>query len=283
MKRTLPLLSILICLLLLSTQVFAGEIYKLSMLPRYSPEEINKRITPLAQHLSQVLNVAVDPTIMINFDEYTKRLASGKVDVGYENPYIYALVSATHEVLAMAVKGEDGDKFRGIIITKKGSGVKTVGDLKGKKIVVVSRTSAGGYLSQKLTLMENGIDLEKDCDVIESADNKHENVIIAVFVGDAEAGFIRESALNQVDKFVPPSQIDVLNRSAWLPNWALSVNRSLPQERKDAIQNSLLSLEKGNPVLKALSIDSFRRATDQDYNFVRKAAGILPQGGRAQF
>ncbi len=276
MKRALPLLLILICLLLHSTHVFAGETYKLSMLPRYSPEEINKRITPLAQHLSQVLNVPVDPTIMINFDEYKKRLLSGKVEIGYENPYIYALVSATHEVLAMAVKGEGGDKFRGIIITKKGSGIKNVGDLKGKKIVVVSRTSAGGYLSQKLTLMENGIDVEKDCDVAEAVDNKQENVIIAVFVGDAEAGFIRESALNRVDTFVPPSQIDVLNRSAWLPNWALSVNRSLPQEQKDAIQKSLLSLEKGNPVLKALSINSFRRATDQEYDSVRRAAGLLP-------
>jgi phosphonate transport system substrate-binding protein len=250
------------------------------MLPRYSAEEINKRITPLAQYLSDVLNVPVEPTIMINFDEYTKRLQSGKIEIGYENPYIYTLVSETHEVLAMTVKGRDGDKFRGIIIAKKGSSIRDVDDLRGKSVMIVSRTAAGGYLSQKLALMERGIDLDKDCEVLEAVDNKQENVIISVFIGDADAGFIRESALNQIEtltnSFVPSSQIEVINRSAWLPNWALSVNRSLPQERKDSIQKALLSLDKDSPVLQGLQIDSFRRATDQEYNSVRKAAGLLP-------
>lgn len=280
MKRALPVLSLCICLLFLSTQVYAGETYKLSMLPRYSAEEINKRITPLAQYLSDVLNVPVEPTIMINFDEYTKRLQSGKIEIGYENPYIYTLVSETHEVLAMTVKGRDGDKFRGIIIAKKGSSIRDVDDLRGKSVMIVSRTAAGGYLSQKLALMERGIDLDKDCEVLEAVDNKQENVIISVFIGDADAGFIRESALNQIEtltnSFVPSSQIEVINRSAWLPNWALSVNRSLPQERKDSIQKALLSLDKDSPVLQGLQIDSFRRATDQEYNSVRKAAGLLP-------
>ncbi len=280
MKRALPVLLLFVCLFLLSTHVYAAESYKLSMLPRYSAEEINKRITPLAQYLSQVLNIPVEPTIMINFDQYTKRVAGGKIEIGYENPYIYTLVSDTHEALAMAVKGRDGDKFRGIIITKKGNRIRDVEDLRGKTVMIVSRTAAGGYLSQKLAMMEKGIDLDKDCEVLEAVDNKQENVIISVFIGEADAGFIRESALDQIDvltkSFVPSSQIEVINRSAWLPNWPVSVNRSLPQERKDAIQNALINLEKGNPVLEALQIDSFRRATDQEYNSIRKAAGLLP-------
>jgi phosphonate transport system substrate-binding protein len=275
MKRTMSLLTILICFLLLSTHVFAGETYKFSMLPRYSPEEINKRITPLVQYLSTVLNIPVESTMMINFDQYTKRVSSGQIEIGYENPYIYTLVSETHEALAMAVKGRDGDKLRGVIIAKKGSDIRDVEDLKGKRVMIVSRKAAGGYLSQKLTMIEKGIDLDKDCEVLEAVDNKQENVIISVFIGEADAGFIRESALDRVNTFVPLSQIEVINRSAWLPNWALSVNRSLPQDRKDAIQQALVSLKKGDPVLMALKIDSFRSATDQEYDSVRKAAGSL--------
>lgn len=276
MKRAVTLLAALTIVLSAAVQAFAGGTYELSMLPRYSPEEINKRITPLATYISQEIGVSVEPTIMINFDQYTKRLAKGDVEIGYENPYIYALVSGAHEVVAMAVKGEDGDKFRGIIISKKGSNIKSLADLKGKKIVIVSRTSAGGYLSQKLTLMENGIDVEKDCEVVEAVDNKQENVIISVFIGEADAGFIRESALNQADTFVPPSQIEVINRSAWLPNWALSVNRSMPKAQKESIQKAVLNLKKDDPVLSSLKIDRFRLATDQEYNSVRKAAGMTP-------
>ncbi|GBE12024.1 ABC transporter, phosphonate, periplasmic substrate-binding protein [bacterium BMS3Bbin14] len=276
MKRALPVLAILTFLLFLSTQVRAEKSYKLSMLPRYSPGEINKRITPLAKLLSKVLHVTVEPTIVMNFDQYTKHLNKGDIQIGYENPYIYVLVSGAHEVLAMAVKGKSGDKFRGIIITKRGSNIKDLADLKGKRIAIVSRTSAGGYLSQKLTLMKNGIDLEKDCNVFAVTNNKQENVIISVFIGEADAGFIRESALSRAAIFVPPSQIVVINRSAWLPNWALSVSRSFSKKQKEAIQKVLLSLKKDGPVLKALKIDSFKLATDSDYNSVRKAAGMLP-------
>lgn len=45
-----------------------------------------------------------------------------------------------------------GEKFRGIIITRKDSPINKIDDLKGKKIMIVSPSSAGGYLSQKLYL-----------------------------------------------------------------------------------------------------------------------------------
>jgi phosphonate transport system substrate-binding protein len=122
--------------------------------------------------------------------------------------------------------------------------------------------------------MKNGLGVEEDCQVSEAVDNKQENVILSVYTGDVDAGFIRESALHQADKFVPPSMIKVINRSAWLPNWALSVKRSLPEEKKKAIKKALIDLNNNNPVIKALKIKSFRAATDEEYDPVREASGI---------
>jgi ABC-type phosphate/phosphonate transport system substrate-binding protein len=97
-----------------------------------------------------------------------------------------------------------------------------------------------------------------------------------VYYGESDAGFIRESALHKVDAYVPPSQIRVIKRTAWLPNWALSVSRSLPDNEKQLIKDALLSLKKGHPVLNALQIDSFLPATDADYDVMRKAADLTP-------
>lgn len=273
MKRV-PALILVLFAICLSTETLAAETYQLSMLPRYSSEEINRRISPLAAYLSKKAGVTIEPIIINNFAQYEKQLKNGGVEIGYENPYIYVLVSKTHEVLAMALKGKGGDKFRGIIIARSDSDIVSVNDLRNRKISIVGRTSAGGYLSQKLTLMKNGLDVEEDCQVSEAVDNKQENVILSVYTGDADAGFIRESALHQADKFVPPSMIKIINRSAWLPNWALSVKRSLPEEKKKAIKKALVDLNNNNSVIKALKIKSFRAATDEEYDPVRQASGI---------
>jgi phosphonate transport system substrate-binding protein len=248
--------------------------YTLSMLPRYSPEEINQRISPLAELLAKRLGAKVEPVVASDFQQFEQRLKRGDIKIGYENPYVYVRVSDQQEVVAMASKGKDGNRFRGIIITRADSDIVEIGDLKGKTVSIVSRSSAGGFLSQKVTLEEKGFDVNKDLQLVEALDNKQENVILSVYYGDVDAGFIRESALRKVDSYVPPTQIRVIKRTAWLPNWALSVNRALPEQIKKAIKETVLNLIKGDKVLEALKIDSFIPAKDTDYDVMRKAAGL---------
>lgn len=273
MKRSLVFIFA-IMIIFFSVNISMGQTYQLSMLPRYSSEEINRRITPLAKYLSQIIGTKVEPVIASNFAQYEKRLKNGDIEIGYENPYIYVLVSDAHEVLTMSKKGKGGDKFRGIIIVRADSNIASLNDLKNRKISIVGFTSAGGYLSQKLTVMQKGIDMDRDCQVSEAVDNKQENVILSVYTGEADAGCIRESALYMADKFVPRSKIKVINRSAWLPNWALSVKRTFPAKMKTAIQRALTKLKENDPVIKALKITGLRAAMDREYDPVRQAAGM---------
>ena len=273
-RLTLRFVCLACCAVMFSSPALYAAGYKLSMLPRYSTEEINKRISPLAEYLSKETGLDISPTLTSTFDQYTKQLSGGSIDIGFENPYIYVLASDRHEAVAMAVKGQDGDKFRGIIIVRKGSPIKSIDDLLDKKIAIVGYNSAGGYLSQKLTLLENDIDVTQDCTIEEAPDNKQENVVFSVYTGDVDAGFIRESALHKVDEFVPQGSITVLARTAWLPNWALSISRKMPREDREKIVKAILSLGTGSPPLDALKIKKFRKADDSEYDSIRKAAGL---------
>ncbi len=248
--------------------------YQLSMLPRYSTEEIYKRITPLADYLKKKTGLDIRPTMTSTFDWYTKALIGGKVAIGFENPYIYVLASKAHEAVAMAIKGKNGDKFRGIIVTRKDSPLHSLIDLRGKKISIVSYTSAGGYLSQKLSLLDKGIDITKECQLEEAPENKQENVVFSVYTGDVDAGFIRESALHKADQFVPSGSIRVLAYTAWLPNWALSVKRSMAAADKKKIARAIQEIPENSPILRALRIKKFRPAKDSDYDVIRRAAGL---------
>jgi phosphonate transport system substrate-binding protein len=248
--------------------VQAGE-YKLSILPRYFPEKLTAMMTPLATYLSKETGVRVTPVLTDNFAQYEAMLLNEKIAIGYENPLVYVNVSPRHEVLATAVKGKGGDKFRGIIITRPDSGITKIAALKGKNIMIVGKTSAGGYLSQKLTLKKMGINVDSDCRLSEAADNRQENVIISVSIGDVDAGFIRESALHKADQFIIPGSITSIEETAWLPNWAFSVNRSMPQHMKDTIQAAILKLPRDSGVLQAMGLTSFVTAADSDYDVMR--------------
>ena len=248
--------------------VQAGE-YKLSILPRYFPEKLTAMITPLATYLSDETGFSIEPVLTDNFASYESELLKGKIAIGYENPLVYVNVSTHHNVIATAVKGEGGDKFRGIIISRPDSGISKIASLKGKRVMIVSKASAGGFLSQKLTLLEKGLDVERDCELSIAADNRQENVIISVSIGDVDAGFIRESAFHKADQFIMPGSVKDIAKTAWLPNWALSVNRDMPQPQKDAIQKALLKLTPDSPALKAMELKSFIAASDSDYEILR--------------
>lgn len=270
MNRIIPILCFFIGLIFASPALSVAEdVYEFSMLPRYFPKKIISMIDPLADYLAGEVGVQITPVLTKDFTEYENRLKNGEIEIGYENPLVYVKVSKSHEVLAMAVKGEGGDRFRGIIITRPDSDIQTFRDLKHKKVMIVGETSAGGFLSQKLTLIENGIAVENDCELEAASDNKQENVIISVSIGDVDAGFIRESALHIADQYIQPGTVKVMAPCAWLPNWALSVNRALPSAKKEAIKAAIIGLDKNSPVLKAMDITGFKPAMDSQYDVIR--------------
>lgn len=267
-----------ICLLpsLLPQATGAAE-YRLSMLPLFGTEEINHRIGPLAEYLSKETGFKITPLLTANFSQYDQQLSSGAIHIGYENPQVYVKNSTAHEAIAMASTEGQGYKFRGIVITRANSPLRTLKDLKGKKISIVSRSSTGGFLSQNLSLLKTGINVLQDCQVEEAPENKQENVIFSVYTGDVDAGFIRESALAQVKDFVPGDAIRVLDNTAWLPNWALSLSRKMPEEDRKKIIRAIEHLQPGNPALKALKVDGFKLAHDSEYDPVREATAGAPK------
>ncbi len=245
-----------------------GREYVLSMLPRYYSDKLTKMMSPLADYLSEQTGEKVRLELTKNFTDYENKLGDGTIDIGYENPFVFSNVVSSHEAIAMAVDKRDGEKFRGIVISRPDSGVKTLADLTGKTVMIVGETSAGGYLSQKLSLMETKIDTT-GINYLTAAENRQENVIIPVSVGDVDAGFIRESAFSVADKYIIPGSVAKVVETAWLPNWAVSVNRGMEPEVKEKIVKALTSLKADSSVMQAIGMIGFKQATDDDYTVMQ--------------
>lgn len=267
----------LLAVCLLAPASRAAEVLTLSMLPRHDPAEIQRRIAPLAAYLSQALGTPVTPLLTRDYTDYEQRLRRGEIAIGYQNPVVTVRVAEVHEVLGVAVDPEDGDRFRGLVVTAHDSPIQSLDDLRGRTVCVVGRTSAGGYLSPRLTLLRRGIAVPGDCRLLEAVGNQQENVLFAVHAGEADAGFIKESALHMADRFLPPGRIRVLAEGEWLPNYALTMRRDLAPAVKSALQEAACRMPPGHPALQALGLKAFRPGADADYASVREA---LPEADR---
>jgi phosphonate transport system substrate-binding protein len=267
-KRSLFLFGLfgLLCCLCSSA---SAENYLLSMPPLFSAEQMTAMLHPLAARLSEETGNDIRLLIAKNVDQYTAEVLHGNIVIGYENPSIYVNISNVHEAIASAVTAQHDTLSRGIIISRPESGISGIEDLKGKKIMIVSRESAGGFLSQKVTLKEKDIDVERDCQLTEAANHSEENVIISVSIGDVDAGFISEYALHKADQYITPGSIISVAKTAPLPNWVVSISRKMPQIQKDDLQKALLSLLPGDPALKAIRVSAFKAASDADYDIIR--------------
>lgn len=246
----------------------------LTVTPRFSPDAQLKQITPLAKRLSEALGERVEVVLSSNFKDMQQRVATGQVDIACISPGLYVNASNAHEAVAILSQGAGGTKLRGVVITRADSDIFSANDLKGRTVTAVAYASPGGYLSQKVALEKRGINPQKDMKLSEAKDNKAENAMLSVYLGDSEAAFMREDAMHSADRFVPPSQIRVVMTGEWFPNWALSVKRTLPQEVKDKIRQAVLSMEPGGPELKALKAQGFAAGGDEDYDIYRKALGL---------
>ena len=239
------------------------------MSPLFSPEQMNTMLHPLATRLSEKTGNNIELLLAKNIDQYSAEVLHGNIVIGYETPAVYVNISNVHEAIASAVAIEHTTLPRGIIITRPESGISGLDDLKGKKIMIVSRISTGGFLSQKLTLQEQGIDVERDCLLSEAAKYQEENVIISVSIGDVDAGFISEYALHKADQYIAPGSVTAIATTAPLPNWVVSVTRTMPELQKNDLKEALLSLSSEDPASKALGIAGFTSASDADYDIIR--------------
>jgi phosphate/phosphite/phosphonate ABC transporter binding protein len=245
---------------------YPPDTVKLGLLPLFSAITLNKRFTPLASYLSEQTGRDFRLVIPRDFDEFVHLVRSGEVDFAYQNPYVYLLLAREGHLnsLALTVSLEPDQprsSFRGLIITRKDSSIRKVSDLKGKRIMIVSSKSAGGYRFQKLFLEDRGIRIEEAADLREA--KRHEEVVLSVYRGQADAGFVRESALKVVRDLVDMDQIRVLARTPYYPNWPFAAHAGTDSGLAQKVRQAIISLEDAK-LLHQVGVEGFTEPLGDD-------------------
>jgi len=143
------------------------------------------------------------------------------------------------------LKGTQQTFYKGQFITKKGSGIKSIADLKGKTFCGVDATSTSGWIIPSINLKANGIDPAKDLKAVTYA-GSHDNVVIAVYKGDCDAGatYVDARDAPAVLKAYPDvkDKVEPFFISIRIPNDGLQFIKGFDPKLRDATVDGLLSM-----------------------------------------
>lgn len=253
-------------------------------LPQYAHTVSYQRHHLVMEYLARVTGLKVRQVYPDTFDQHMDMVGRGLIDITFSNPFIYVKIAEHHGAKAFAriVEAVGRENFRGQIICRADNrSIKTLADLKGKRLIAVDPTSAGGYLYPWSLILEYGLQ-RKDFAEIAFAPGpggKQEKVVMAVYSGKYDAGLIREHTLDIMADKIDLKQIRVLAFSKWYPGWVYAARKGLDPGTLDKIKQALLALNWNNPehrlILERAGFVGVTPAQDRDFDPVRQLADMV--------
>jgi len=252
-------------------------------LPQYSKAVSLERHQDLIAFIKKETGLDIVQVFPKDFDDHMRKVGSGEIDISFSNPFVYIRIARQYDARAFAriIEKEGKDMFRGEICVLKDSPLQTLADLKGKRIMAVSESSAGGYLFQRGMLKEAGIDPDEDLtiDFVQGA-GKQEEAFLAVYSGGYDACFVREGTRTEVMKDqVDISKVRVLAYTPFYPGWVYAGRKGLDPAVLDKIRSVLLKLDFSDPEHKAIlekaNFVKIVPSEDKDFDSIRELASRL--------
>ena len=236
-----------------------------------------------------------------SFGASIEAMGANKAQVGFLNTFSVLLAEQKYQIIPglanlrnyttndidpdKALGGKIEPFYRGEFIASVSSGIKTIADLKGKTFCFVDPNSTSGYIVPHIVLAANGINPDKDFKATQNA-GSHNNVAIAVYKGDCDAGSAYIDILTDTSANLKATYPDIATKVApfydtdRIPNDGVQYVKTLDPKLQAAISDGLLAMANdpgGVAVLKSLyTIAGFQKI---DAHFYDAFAAILKKAG----
>lgn len=249
----------------------------LGIVPTDSSANITERWDNLVKYLEKRLAVPIEVKVATDYAGVITGMQFKHVDFAYFGPksYVEAAARANADCFAIEV-GQDGTNgYYGYIITKKGSPLKTVADLKGKVWAFVDPNSTSGTLVPMVYFMnELKIDPEKYFSKVIYA-GSHEASMMAV-----KAGRIDGASTNDLDMargngklWNKEKDFEIIWTSPLIPGSLMAYRKDLAPTLKKALAEGFLAYN--DPAgLELLKLKRYDPVKDATYDPIRQLIAV---------
>lgn len=268
-----------------------GDSYKpkeltIQFVPSQNADTLEAKAKPLEKLLSKELDIPVKVSVSTNYNTIVEAMKSKKVDVGFLPPTAYTLAhdQKAADVLLQAQRygvnkdGSNNDKlvksYKSQFVVKKDSGIKSLKDMKGKKIALQDVTSTAGYTYPVAELLKEGINPINDMKITNV--KGHDQAIIALLNGDVDVAVTFQDARNIVKKDQPNvfKDTEVVELTEDIPNDTISVRSDMDDKFRDKLKKAFKDIAKtkeGHKIVSEVySHEGYVDSKDSEFDIVRE-------------
>jgi two-component system sensor histidine kinase TtrS len=281
MKLLRNVMPIAIVLSLFAIPALASaKTVRIGVLAKNGPVKALKMWKATGDYLSNKIAGEKFEIIPLEFDAVNPSIDKGAVDFFLVNSsmFITAKVKYGASAVATMINSRQGlplKAFGGVVITSADNdSINSFTDLKGKTFMAVKKSSFGGWQMAYKELLDAGLDPFKDFSKMEFV-GKHDNVVLAVQNGAAEAGTVRTDTLERMAaagvidmeeiKVVEPkkySEFPFVCSTALYPEWPLAKTKNTSEAMAGKVVNALKQLKAGDVAAKNAKIVGWINALD---------------------
>ncbi len=230
------------------------------------------RFKPLASYLSEQTGIEIRLVILSRYGNIVESFSHEKMDGAFFGSFTGALAIEQLKVtpLARPVNLNGESTYRGLLFVKKGSGIKSVQEMKGKRFAFVDRATTAGYIFPLAYLRSNGIESIDGFFSEYFFSGSHDASLNAVLNGKADIGAAKNTVFEFERKREPriDKEIVILASSAEVPSNGLCVRSNLDagvQSRLKKVLQEMDKSAKGKEVLEKFGAQKFVETHVKDY------------------
>ena len=229
------------------------------VVPQQSAKKLAATWGPIIQRLSgatgQKITFATAPSI----PEFEARLNNHEYDIGYMNPYHYAVYSKKADYRAIAKQKDK--QIKGIVVVAKDSGFASLSDLNKGKMAFPAPLAFAATLIPNAHLKLHNIEVEQR--FVKS----HDSVYLGVANGFFQAGGGILRTFNASPKQVR-DKLRILWKSDGYTPHAIALSPKVGEGMQKALTKALLDIN-DYELLNAIGFSGFTAANDAEWDSIR--------------
>lgn len=244
-------------------------------LPIVSTQKLLARFGPLTDYLSDRLGRPVRFETAPNYAEFIQRTNHDRrYDILFTAPHFYHMAQrkAGYQVLVRV----RAPQMRAIIVTADIEKIKSVADLRGRKIAVPDSLSLGALLV-KNHLLQAGLRPGRDVELVTTP--SHNASLVSAYKGVTDAAGMMIPPFKRASSEIK-SKMQIIATTRGTPHMPISVAARLSVRDRNKISQVLLDMQKtleGKKLLRQISWPGFVKTSTTEYDQMDWAAKLVHQ------
>ena len=257
------------------------KVIKMGFVPLKNSEKLVEDLKPISDYLTERLGVKVEAFTASNYIGVVEGLGSGSVDFGIIPPFSSLLAQKQSNAKPILTsKGKTGKPgYTAELYVRKDSGIKSLQDVKGKKVAFVDPSSSSGYIYPGAMLVNAGLNLDKD--ISYQFSGGHDKSLQLLLNKDVDVIATFDGVEDRYAKDFPQAKTDIqkLATSDMIPGVMVTTSSKMDKELQEKLEKALRDIEKDQKMkemfTKMFSITGFTDVDQDAYKKVEATAKVM--------